>query len=343
MRTRSSCQRWFALVAVALTTALSVAVPVANAQAVRRAPFDFTGDGTSDLLFRQGSSLGFWDFDAGGVRPVFLGLVDAPWSIVGVGDYNGDRTSDIMFREAATGAIGYWSIVAGQMSAFVPLAWTVGADWQVVSSRKRSDFNGDGRDDLLWRRSDGEVGIYLLRSGAPFDFDWVSLGAVDPAWSVTATGDFDGDDRDDILWQNTAGTVGYWRMDTSPQAWVPLIEALDSIYWRVETVADVDGDGDDDIYWRRPFPTTIEGYWRMEAGVIAAFVPTTMAFDSFNRGLSFASGDYYGRGHEDLAAAHLGIGPPGPPGPRTVYVFDFVGGIATTRRAIGSELFWTLQ
>lgn len=329
---------------VVLLLAIAVAMATAvAAQPVRRAGYDFTGDGSSDLLFRQGSSLGFWDFDGGVVRPVYLGSVDTAWAIVGAGDYDGNGTSDLLFRQATTGAIGYWSIVEGRMAAFVPVRWETGADWRVVSSRQRSDFNGDGRDDILWRRDNGDIGIYSLRSGAVADFDWVPLGTIDPAWQVLATGDFNGDGQADILWRHaTSHAVGYWRMRGAVEAWVPLVASLDPA-WQLQAVGDFDGDGDDDLYWRLAGTTVMEGYWPMQAGTIAGFVWTTVAFDSLTFSLSFASGDFSGAGHDDLMVAWRSIGPPGPPLPRAVSVFDFVAGIAQSPRPVGSESYWTLQ
>jgi hypothetical protein len=273
----------------------------------RRAVYDFTGDGTSDLLFRDAAGqLAFWDMSgmplAGGLR-VLLGTVGPNWDIAGVGDYDGDRTSDLLFRNRTSGSIGYWKIYRGAMVAFVPLQWNVPLDWQVVHSRKRSDFDGDGRDDILLRRSDGAMGMYLVTGPGPLAVNWVDLGPSDPSWSVAGTSDFNGDGRDRVLFrQPSTGAVGYVRMNGQAfQAWVALIPSLDT-GWSIGTLADFDGDGFDDIYWRNASGPT-EGYWDMANGVLNGFVPNagTTTFPGYAT-IGFTSGDYAGDGSEDVAA-----------------------------------------
>lgn len=281
----------------------------ASAQAVRHATYDFTGDGTSDLLVRSGSTIGFWDFDAGGViNRRYLGEVAVEWSIAGGGDYNGDGTSDILFRHATTGAVGYWAMANGSFSRFVPLCWDTGPGWRIVSSRKRSDFNGDGRDDILWRNDSGLLGIYQMTAAGPEPYQWVVIGAFDPAWVVIGTGDFNGDGRADILWRNWLnGDMGYFSMNGGTiLGWVPLPSVAPA--WQLRQIGDFNGDGYDDIYWGASYayvqPALPFGYWDMAQGSSPTYRPQLAQFKELSDiVLNPASGDYTGDGIEDVLNA----------------------------------------
>lgn len=271
----------------------------------RRTVYDFTGDGMSDLVWRNAAgTLAFWvvDIRAGGTSGRYiLGTVDPSWEIAAVGDYTGDRTSDILFRHRPTGAIGYWRIFRGSIVEFVPLRWDLGLEWQVVSSRKRSEFDGDGRDDILLRHSSGALGMYLLTGDAPFQIRWVDIGPVDPEWSVQGTADFNGDGREDILFRHrSTGAVRYARMGGGGiEGWVELIASLDA-QWIVGTLADFNGDGFDDIYWLTSSIQT-EGYWDMRGGQLTAFRPNTAVRSLHALSLRFlSSGDYAGDRSEDI-------------------------------------------
>jgi hypothetical protein len=73
------------------------------------------------------------------------------------------------------------------------------------------DFNGDGKTDILWRNSDGTVGLWLM-NGAQV-ISTTSFGILPASWSIFETGDFNGDGKSDILWRNSDGTVGLWFMN----------------------------------------------------------------------------------------------------------------------------------
>jgi hypothetical protein len=68
-----------------------------------------------------------------------------------------------------------------------------------VSTAARTDFNGDGKADILWQNDLGQPAIFLM-NGAAF----ASGGAVGSnpgtAWHVKVAGDFNGNGMADILW-----------------------------------------------------------------------------------------------------------------------------------------------
>jgi hypothetical protein len=71
------------------------------------------------------------------------------------------------------------------------------------------DFNGDGRDDVLWRNDAGIVTDWLGQANGSFVGNSASFTAG-TNWHVVGTGDFNGDGRDDVLWRSDAGVVTDW-------------------------------------------------------------------------------------------------------------------------------------
>jgi serralysin len=76
-----------------------------------------------------------------------------------------------------------------------------------------SDFNGDGRDDILWReQGGGRVGNWLATQDGSFATNAAnSLVGVPAEWVIAGTGDFNNDGNDDILWYNNLShQIGRW-------------------------------------------------------------------------------------------------------------------------------------
>ncbi len=217
---------------------------------------DFNGDGRDDILWRNvDGQLSNWLATASGGfvqnNANAAAVVPTAWSVAGTGDFNGDGRDDILWRNT-NGTVSDWlgqsngGFVANDVNAarFVPTSWSV------VGT---GDFNGDGRDDILWRNSNGQLSDWLGQANGGFVLnDAIALTQVDTAWSVVGTGDFNGDGRDDILWRNTNGTISTW----SSQANGGFVNngAISGVFvplaWTVAAVGDYNGDGRDDILWR---------------------------------------------------------------------------------------------
>jgi hypothetical protein len=110
---------------------------------------------------------------------------------------------------------------------------------------KRSDFNGDGISDLLFRnQSNGGNGIWRSASSATQQ----AVTALNLDWYIAATGDFNGDGVSDIFWRNrvTNGTW-LWRSANSATAAGAGIVGQE---WVVGGIGDFNHDGKSDILWR---------------------------------------------------------------------------------------------
>ena len=176
---------------------------------------DFNGDGRDDVLWwnydRQVST---WTGNANGgftknaASPVMTSSSD--WYVTGTGDFNGDGRDDIMWRNIATGAVTNWLAAPGGGFAAndANALHQVATSWWIAGT---GDFNGDGRDDILWRHSSGALSNWLgTQTGGFVINDANAFTQVPLDWYVTATGDYNGDGRDDILWRNESGAVSNW-------------------------------------------------------------------------------------------------------------------------------------
>jgi hypothetical protein len=217
---------------------------------------DFNGDGRSDVLW-QNDSGAIFDFlsaanggftNNGGNSSVNLTL---GWHVAGSGDLNGDGRADLLLRNDNGAIFDLLGTASGGFinngdASFVNVA----TSWHVAGI---GDFNGDGRDDILWRND----------SGAAFDMLGTSLGgvtnngdlssiSVDNSWHVGGTGDFNGDGRNDILWRNDNGAI-FDMLGTSTGGFTSngdnSFVSIDNS-WHVASIGDFNGDGRADVLWR---------------------------------------------------------------------------------------------
>ena len=269
---------------------------------------DFNGDGRSDIAWRHDDGrLSEWlGTPSGGFQDnaaIASATVPASWQVAGFGDFNGDGRDDILWRNA-DGRIADW---LGQASGGFTDNGAAGStavptQWHVAGI---GDFNGDGRDDILWRHDDGRMSNWLaLPNGGFQDNAANAFIAVPVDWHVAGVGDFNGDGRDDILWRNDDGRTSNWLglsnggyLDNAANAFttVPLT-------WQVAGVGDFNGDGRDDILWRNATGMIAEwlglqnGGYQDIGAIGSTFVPLQWKVAQI--------GDFNGDGREDVLWRH---------------------------------------
>jgi len=125
---------------------------------------DFNGDGRSDILWRSSDVIvSNWlgQSDGSFVINDANALIRVPlaWTVVGTGDFNGDGRSDLLWRHSS-GTLSNWLGTAsgGWIINDASSLTQVPTDWHVVGV---GDFNGDGRDDILWRNASGQLSNWL--------------------------------------------------------------------------------------------------------------------------------------------------------------------------------------
>ncbi len=79
-------------------------------------------------------------------------------------------------------------------------------------SSVHSDFNCDGKADVLWRNSTGATAIWLM-DGTTL-LAGRTIGKPPLEWVISKIEDYDGDCKADILWRHTVtGDTAIWLMD----------------------------------------------------------------------------------------------------------------------------------
>jgi Ca2+-binding RTX toxin-like protein len=102
-------------------------------------------------------------------------------------DFNGDGRSDVLWRHD-NGSFTTW--LANASGGFVSNdanSWNgVPTEWRVVGT---GDFNGDGRDDVVWRRTDGAFTEWLAQGNGSFTSNDAHGWTVLPnSWQVDGVG-----------------------------------------------------------------------------------------------------------------------------------------------------------
>lgn len=157
---------------------------------------------------------------------------------------------------------------------------------------RTTDFNNDGKSDLVVQTESGNTSIWQM-SGANISSASLLL-ANQPEWTVTHIGDFNGDGKADVLWRNANGAVTVWLMDGSILLASKGLIGPDGS-WRVSDVADFNGDGKADILWRNSNGAVT--MWLMD-GITIASTAGVLGPDP-NWRVSHV-GDFNGDGKADL-------------------------------------------
>ena len=275
---------------------------------------DFDGDGRADVLLRHDD--GAWRYHGSG-QPVSPGepvrMTRKPeWYWAGAGDFNGDGNDDVLMRRA-DGAWVYYPM-DGSRVVVEERGWanlTRKLDWRVAGV---GDFNRDGRDDVLMRRTDG-AWVYLPMNGRRViaaERGWANLPR-DVDWRMAGTGDFDGDGRMDVLLRHVEGEWRYFAMDgRRVVAGHPTATRLPGdLLWRFAGTGDFDGDGRDEVLLRHA-----DGRWQYRA-----VDDETARASSLERDWAWrlvGIGDSTGDGRDDVLLRHHGGSwlwrPPDPDG-----------------------------
>jgi ELWxxDGT repeat protein len=258
------------------------------------APDDFTGSGTSDILFRADATgdTGFYEM-VNGVNTGWhdIGSSSTAYSLVGAGDFTGNGIDDVLYRDNTTGDNGFYAIVNGAYGGWQDLGPT-NTSYSVVGV---GDFTGNGTDDILYRNSStGDTGFYEMVNGV--NTGWHDIGSSSTAYSVVGVGDFTGSGTDDILFRdNSTGDTGFYEIANGAfTGWVDI--GASSTAYSVVGVGDFTGSGTDDILYRDN-TTGDTGFYQIVNGVNTGWVdigPSSTAYSVVG------TGDYTGSGTDDI-------------------------------------------
>ena len=169
---------------------------------------DFNGDGTSDILFRKRGTHLVWLMGPKG-RVAIRQLGDGNETIVATGDFNGDYITDVLVkvtRGEKKGQYAFWTMDRNGTIADRSLK-----GWEEKKIQGTGDFDGDGRDDILWKLPDGSHEIWT----EVWDHEYENIGAN--TLKAVSIADYNGDGFADILWRRKNGKHLIWLMSPWPE------------------------------------------------------------------------------------------------------------------------------
>jgi hypothetical protein len=111
------------------------------------------------------------------------------------------------------------------------------------------DFNADGKSDIVWRDTSGDVAIWLMNGAQVLQAGGVGTAPA-AVWSIVGQRDFNGNGMADLLWRDTSGDVAIWFMNgTQVTQTVGVGNASPSV-WKIVGTGDFSGDGMTDVLWQ---------------------------------------------------------------------------------------------
>jgi probable HAF family extracellular repeat protein len=254
-------------------------------------PNDLNGDGTADVLWRNGNG-GLADWSMNGASINGSGVTyqgnpitpDASWSIAGAADFNGDGKVDQLWRQSS-GALAMWlmngsTVTSSTSITFQGSALVPDASWSVAGT---GDFNADGSADLLWRQSSGTLAIWDMNGATATSSSTVTYqgGAIvpDASWSVAGVGDFNSNGCADILWRQGSGALAIWDMNGSTVTSSSTVTfqggaIAPDASWGIAGIGDFNSDGNADILWRQASTGSL-ALWLMNGSAVKSSAAIT--------------------------------------------------------------------
>ncbi len=186
---------------------------------------DLNGDGREEIITCQlakdntGSDREYrqvlaWTFYEDGLHKLDLSIrgLNADWEILGIGDVMRTSKEDdyVILQNTNNGTISCLEY-DGDDSNFIQ--FTLGTveesvNWDFIGA---GDFNGDGRDDLLWHDDETST-LYWSNTAQRCETLELGSSADDnvAGMDIAGIGDFNGDGKDDILWTSAENDKLAW-------------------------------------------------------------------------------------------------------------------------------------
>ncbi len=240
----------------------------------QRAPFDFDGDGKTDIgIFRPAN--GQWWINRSGNGQTFALQFGASTDKIAPADYTGDGKTDIAFFRPASGE---WYVLRSEDFSFFALPFGTNGDITVPA-----DYDADGKADFAVMRPSTSTWYISQSSGAPTRIEQFGVSG-----DVPVVSDYDGDGKADVaIFRNAGGSAQWWiNRSTAGLLALQFGNATDKA-----VQGDYTGDGKADVaIWR---PST--GEWLIVRSEDFSFY----GFPFGTNGDTVAPGDYDGDGKFD--------------------------------------------
>jgi hypothetical protein len=207
------------------------------------------------------------------------------------GGFTGE-TNNLSFANAPTAERGTSpAIVFTESSAGTASACASATSVASGALTDTHDFNGDGKSDILWRDTSGDVAMWMMNGMRVLQS--AVLANVSTNWSIAGQRDFYGIGKSGILWRDTSGNVAIWEMHGSTVTSSTIVGNVPTTWSIAGTGFNSGGMGD--ILWRNT-SGSVAG-WLMNgaqvtSSTIVGNVPTTWSI--------VGTGDFNGDGQPDI-------------------------------------------
>jgi hypothetical protein len=220
----------------------------------------FNADGRGDVIGRTApGDLYFYPSKVGGIgTPV---RISTGWiafrQVISPGDMSGDRIADVL----AITSTGYTYLYRGNgkgglLAGRTLLSKTWASYTDVITP---GDWTGDGKADLLARKTNGELWLVAGNGKSGFTGTWRKIGTGWQMFSQMITpGDVSGDGRVDLLGRTPSGKLFLYRGTGTPTTtatgYTPgtLVSSGWQVFNTVLSTGDLTGDGKADLIGRTP-------------------------------------------------------------------------------------------
>jgi hypothetical protein len=113
------------------------------------------------------------------------------------------------------------------------------------------DFNGDGKQDLVWRNHSGNPVVWQMNGLTVTARNTLST-ALDSGSAIVGSGNFYGSGAGAILWADSLNRLSLWRVSNGSIQQACLLASGIDPGWSFLGIGDLNADGRDDVLWRAP-------------------------------------------------------------------------------------------
>lgn len=212
-------------------------IVVISTNPTSRAPFDFDGDGKTDIaIFRPAPTGGEWWWQRSSDNQVPATPFGLATDVIAPGDFTGDGKLDITVWRPES---GFWFILRSEDFSFYGSPFGNPGDVPMTA-----DYDGDGKDDLAVFRP--SVGLWFITRSSNNQVETIQFGV---RGDVPVAADYDGDGNADVAIKREGPNGAEWWINRSTQGVAALIFGESS---DLAVPGDYTGDGKADVAFFRP-------------------------------------------------------------------------------------------
>jgi len=126
-----------------------------------------------------------------------------------------------------------------------------------------SDFNGDGKPDIVWQDPvAGSSQVWFLNGMEAIGLIGAASISGANSWRIVAVADFNGDGQPDIVWQDpVSGAAQVWFLGSPATTLLGASTIALANPWRIVAAADFNLDGYPDLVWQDPASGAVQVWY----------------------------------------------------------------------------------